>query len=169
MDSDDDDEGESSSKFDMTRLRYDRIIIMTDADVDGDHIRTLLLTFFFNYMQPLIEGGHVYIAQPPLYSIKSGKDTRHYARSAEERDRILKEIKKKDVQVGRFKGLGEMDASDLYDTTMNIETRTIARVNLEDAEKAAEMFSILMSDKVEPRKQFIIRYAKEVQNVDWHC
>ena len=164
-----DDEGESSSKFDMSRLRYDRIIIMTDADVDGDHIRTLLLTFFFNYMQPLIEGGHVYIAQPPLYSIKSGKDTRLYARSAEERDRIVKEIKKKDVQVGRFKGLGEMDASDLYDTTMNIETRTIARVNLEDAEKAAEMFSILMSDKVEPRKQFIIRYAKEVQNVDWHC
>ena len=81
----------------------------------------------------------------------------------------MKEIKRKDVQVGRFKGLGEMDASDLYDTTMNIETRTIARVNLEDAEKAAEMFSILMSDKVEPRKQFIIRYAKEVQNVDWHC
>ena len=169
VDSNDDDEGESSSKFDMTRLRYDRIIIMCDADVDGSHIRTLLLTFFFNYMQPLIEGGHVYIAQPPLYSIKSGKDTRHYARSADERDRILKEIKKKDVQVGRFKGLGEMDASDLYDTTMNIETRTIARVNLEDAEKAAEMFSILMSDKVEPRKQFIIRYAKEVQNVDWHC
>ena len=166
---DDESEGESTSKFDMSRLRYDRIIIMTDADVDGDHIRTLLLTFFFNYMQPLIEGGHVYIAQPPLYSIKSGKDTRHYARSAEERDRILKEIKKKDVQVGRFKGLGEMDASDLYDTTMNIETRTIARVNLDDAEKAAEMFSILMSEKVEPRKQFIIRYAKEVQNVDWHC
>ena len=166
---DDEDAGESSSKFDMSRLRYDRIIIMCDADVDGSHIRTLLLTFFFNYMQPLIEGGHVYIAQPPLYSIKSGKDTRHYARSAEERDSILREIKKKDVQVGRFKGLGEMDASDLYDTTMNIETRTIARVNLEDAEKAAEMFSILMSDKVEPRKQFIIRYAKEVQNVDWHC
>ncbi len=170
VDSDDSaDEGESSSKFDMTRLRYDRIIIMTDADVDGDHIRTLLLTFFFNYMQPLIQGGHVYIAQPPLYSIKAGKDSRHYARSAEERDRILKEIKRKDVQVGRFKGLGEMDADQLYDTTMNIETRSIARVSLEDAEAAAEMFSILMSDKVEPRKAFIIRYAKEVTNVDWHC
>ncbi len=170
VDSNDDaDAGESSSKFDLSRLRYDRIIIMTDADVDGDHIRTLLLTFFFQYMQPLLEGGHVYIAQPPLFSIKSGKDIRQYARSYEERDRILKEIKRKDVQVGRFKGLGEMDASDLYDTTMNIETRTIARVTLDDAEKAAEMFSILMSEKVEPRKAFIIRYAKEVQNVDWHC
>ncbi|MBV9849631.1 MAG: hypothetical protein JO250_08075 [Armatimonadetes bacterium] len=169
VDSDDDDaEGESSSKFDMSKLRYDRIVIMTDADVDGDHIRTLLLTFFFNYMQPLIEGGHVYIAQPPLYSIKSGKDTRHYARTEEERDRILKEIKRKDVQVGRFKGLGEMDAGDLYDTTMNIETRTLARVNLEDAARAAEMFSVLMGHDVEPRKRFIIRYAKEVKNVDWH-
>jgi len=166
---DDADAGESSSKFDLSRLRYDRIIIMTDADVDGDHIRTLLLTFFFQYMQPLLEGGHVYIAQPPLFSIKAGKDIRQYARSYEERDRIVKDIKRKDIQVGRFKGLGEMDASDLYDTTMNIETRTIARVSLDDAEKAAEMFSILMSEKVEPRKAFIIRYAKEVQNVDWHC
>jgi DNA gyrase subunit B len=169
IDSDEDDSEESSSKFDLSRLRYHRIIIMTDADVDGEHIRTLLLTFFFQYMRPLIEGGYIYIAKPPLYSIKAGKDKKYYARSAEERDQILASLKKKDVQVGRFKGLGEMNAEDLYDTTMKMETRTIAQVNIEAAERAAEIFNILMSDKVEPRKNFIVQYAKEANNVDWHC
>ena len=170
VDSEEDDEaGESTSKFDMSRLRYDRIVIMTDADVDGDHIRTLLLTFFFEYMRPLIAEGHVYIAQPPLFSIKSGKDTRVYAKDEAERDRIIRDMKRKDVSVGRFKGLGEMNPEELYETTMNIDSRTISRVSMEDAETAAELFSILMSEKVEPRKQFIIRHAKQVQNVDWHC
>jgi DNA gyrase subunit B len=142
---------------------------MTDADVDGDHIRTLLLTFFFQYMRPLIEEGHVYIAQPPLYSIKAGKDKRYYARSEEEKDAIVASLKRKDVQVGRFKGLGEMNAEELYDTTMDFATRTVARVNVDDAELADKMFNVLMSEKVDPRKAFIIQYAKEATNVDWHC
>jgi DNA gyrase subunit B len=170
VDSDDDeDTGESTSKFDMSRLRYHRIIIMTDADVDGSHIRTLLLTFFFSYMLPLVEQGHVYRAMPPLYAIKSGKDFKKYVGSEEERDAVLKDLKRKDAQVTRFKGLGEMNSDDLYDTTMNIETRKLARVTMEDAEKAAQMFSILMSEKVDPRKQYIIQHAKAVSDVDWHC
>jgi DNA gyrase subunit B len=167
--SEDEDSSESNSKFDMSKLRYHRVVIMTDADVDGDHIRTLLLTFFFLYMQPLIEGGYVYIAQPPLYSIKAGKDQRFYARSEEEREEIVRSIKKKEIHISRFKGLGEMNPDELYDTTMDMNNRSIARVRLEDAEAAADIFNILMSDKVEPRKNFIIRYAKEANNVDWHC
>jgi DNA gyrase subunit B len=156
-------------KFDLSKLRYHRIIIMTDADVDGDHIRTLLLTFFFRYMRPLIEEGHVYIAQPPLYVIKAGKDERYYARTEKDRDEILRNLKRKNVTVGRFKGLGEMNAEELAETTMNPATRRLVRVELEDAVAADEIFSILMGDKVEPRKEYIVRHAKQVTNLDWHA
>jgi DNA gyrase subunit B len=169
VDSDESEEGESTSNFDLSKLRYNRIIIMTDADVDGDHIRTLLLTFFFQYMRPLIEEGHVWIAMPPLYSIKAGKDKRYYARTELERDTIVAGLKKKDVQVGRFKGLGEMNAEELFDTTMDRKTRSMAQVKIDDAEKADVMFNVLMSDKVDPRKAFIIKHAKDATNVDWHC
>ncbi|MGQ9737029.1 MAG: DNA topoisomerase (ATP-hydrolyzing) subunit B [Armatimonadota bacterium] len=156
-------------KFDLSKLRYHRIIIMTDADVDGDHIRTLLLTFFFRYMRPLIEEGHVYIAQPPLYVIKAGKDERYYARTEKDRDEILKNLKRKNVTVGRFKGLGEMNTEELAETTMNPTTRRLVRVELEDAVAADEIFSVLMGDKVEPRKEYIVRHAKLVTDLDWHA
>ncbi len=156
--------------FDKTRLRYDKIIIMTDADVDGSHIRTLLLTFFFRYMKPIVEEGHIYIAQPPFYRIKAGKDNIFYAKDDAERDAILKTVgNKRDVTVTRFKGLGEMNAVDLADTTMNSELRSLAQVTVEDAIAADEMFTILLGDEVEPRKAFIEAHAKEVTNVDWHA
>ena len=162
--------GNGNDKFDMSRLRYDRIIIMTDADVDGDHIRTLLLTFFFRYMTPLIEEGHVYIAQPPLYRIRYGKDNQWYCRTEKERDEILKQLgKKKDVTVQRFKGLGEMNPDQLHETTMDPAKRTIAQVTLEDAMEADEIFTVLMGDKVEPRKHFIEKYALSLTDVDWHA
>ncbi|MGC8667402.1 MAG: DNA gyrase/topoisomerase IV subunit B [Chthonomonadales bacterium] len=155
--------------YDLSKLRYHKIIVMTDADVDGDHIRTLLLTFFWLYMRPLVEEGYVYIAQPPLYRIKAGKDQQYYAQTAEERDEILKSLRnKRDVHVTRFKGLGEMDPEDLEDTTMSPAHRRLARVRIEEALAAQELFDVLMSDKVEPRKEFIIRHAKEVSDVDWH-
>jgi len=160
---------ENGFGFDLSKLRYDRVIIMTDADVDGDHIRTLLLTFFFRYMRPLIETGHVYIAQPPLYRVSAGKNEQYYAKTEEDLEEILKNIKnKKDIKVQRFKGLGEMNADQLAETTMNPATRTILRVTMEDAILADEIFTTLMGDKVEPRREFIELHAKEVADVDWH-
>lgn len=151
-------------EFDPSKLRYDKVIIMADADVDGSHIRTLLLTFFFRYMRPLIELGHVYIAQPPLYRISKGKNHR-YAYTDQERDEILASIEGK-TEIQRYKGLGEMDSEQLWETTMNPETRTMLRVDLEDAQEADETFSILMGDEVEPRREFIETNAKYVQNLD---
>ena len=151
--------------FDISKLRYHRIIIMTDADVDGSHIRTLLLTFFYRYMKPLIENGHVYIAQPPLYMIKKGKNE-YYAYSDQELDSILNDIGREGIEVQRYKGLGEMNAEQLADTTMDPEKRTLLKVNLENAILADEIFTVLMGDKVEPRREFIQQNAKLVTNLD---
>ena len=151
-------------EFNMEKLRYGKVIIMADADVDGQHIRTLLLTFFFRFMRPLIEEGHIYIAQPPLYRITKGKEHK-YAYSDIERDRILASMEGK-TEIQRYKGLGEMDEDQLWETTMNPETRLMLKVNLNDAEAADETFSILMGDKVEPRREFIEANAKFVQNLD---
>lgn len=151
-------------EFDLSKLRYGKVIIMADADVDGSHIRTLLLTFFFRFMRPLVEAGHVYIAQPPLYRITKGKE-HLYAYTDPERDALLKSIEgKTDIQ--RYKGLGEMDSEQLWETTMNPETRIMLRVDLTDAAAADEIFTILMGDKVEPRRDFIEKNAKYVQNLD---
>lgn len=153
------------SEFDDSKLRYHKIIIMSDADVDGAHIRTLILTFFFRYMRPLIEKGYVYIAQPPLFSIEKGKKT-HYAYSPEELEAKLNEIGRERTVVSRNKGLGEMDAEELGDTTMDPAKRVLLKVNLEDAIAADEIFDILMGDKVEPRREFIQKNAKYVENLD---
>ena len=150
--------------FDVNKLRYEKIIIMADADVDGAHIRTLLLTFFFRYMRPLIENGNVYIAQPPLYKISKGK-TDQYAYSDEQLNEILEETGK-DVRIQRYKGLGEMNPQQLWETTMDPERRTILRVEMEDAVAADEIFTILMGDSVEPRREFIEANAKFVTNLD---
>ena len=151
--------------FDITKLRYHRIIIMTDADVDGAHIRTLLLTFFYRHMPQVIEQGYLYVAQPPLYRISTGKLTR-YAQSEKERDRIVKEMDRKNVSVQRFKGLGEMNAEQLWETTMNPETRTLLRAEIDDAAEADAIFTMLMGEKVAPRKHFINTEARKVRNLD---
>jgi DNA gyrase subunit B len=151
--------------FDIAKLRYHRIIIMTDADVDGAHIRTLLLTFFYRFMPQVIENGYLYIAQPPLYRVSTGKVTK-YAQSEKERDRIVKEMDRKNVSVQRFKGLGEMNADQLWDTTMNPATRTLLRAEVEHAETADAIFTMLMGEKVAPRKHFINTEARKVRNLD---
>jgi DNA gyrase subunit B len=151
--------------FDINKLRYGKIIIMADADVDGSHIRTLLLTFFFRYMKELVEQGHVYIACSPLFKIAKKKDV-HYSYSEEEKSRILKKIGSYGVTIQRYKGLGEMNPDQLWDTTMNPDKRTLVQITSEDAVEADEIFSILMGDAVAPRREFIERHAEYVKNLD---
>lgn len=157
--------GVEGENFNLSKARYRRIIIMTDADVDGSHIRTLLLTFFYRLMRPLIKAGYLYIAQPPLYRIAKGKKV-VYAYSDDEKDKILKELGEKGVTVQRYKGLGEMNPQQLWETTMNPKTRTIKRVTIQDAEEADRLFRILLGTDVEKRRQFISEYADQVKNLD---
>ena len=155
-----------SEDFDVNKLRYHKIIIMTDADVDGAHIRTLLLTFFYRYYRPLIENGFVYIAQPPLYLVEKNKK-KHYAYDDRELEKILEEIGRTGIsRMQRYKGLGEMNPDQLWETTMDPETRTLVRVDIEDAAAADQIFTALMGDKVEPRREFIHEYATKVTNLD---
>ena len=151
--------------YNVEKARYHKVIIMTDADVDGAHIRTLILTLIFRHMRPLVDAGYIYIAQPPLYKIKKGK-AEYYVYSDREKDAKLKEIGDKNVGIQRYKGLGEMNPEQLWETTMNPDTRTLLQVTMEDAVAADQMFTILMGDEVAPRKQFITRHAKEVVNLD---
>ena len=154
--------------FNIDNLKYGKVIIMADADVDGAHIRTLLLTFFFRYMRPLIEQGHVYLAQPPLYKVYKGKNkdlVERFAYDEDERDRLIAELGK-NAKVQRYKGLGEMDPPELKETTMDPEKRTLLRVDLKDAIIADQTFSILMGENVEPRRDFIEQNAKYVTNLD---
>jgi len=151
--------------FSREKLRYHKVIIMTDADVDGAHIRTLLLTFFYRYMKPLVEGGNVYIALPPLYRVREGKND-YYAFDDEELEQVLRNLRGKKYTIQRYKGLGEMNPEQLWTTTMNPETRTLKQVTVEDAIEAEEIFSILMGDAVEPRRDFIREHAREVVNLD---
>jgi DNA gyrase subunit B len=152
-------------EFNIDKARYHKIILMTDADVDGAHIRTLLLTFFFRYMKPLVEKGYVYIAQPPLFKIKRGKEEK-YVYSEKELSTELEALGRTNVNIQRYKGLGEMNPDQLWSTTMDPDTRTVLQVTMEDVVEADRIFTILMGDKVEPRKDFIIQHAKFVTNLD---
>jgi DNA gyrase subunit B len=151
--------------FDLSKARYHKIVIMTDADVDGSHIRILLLTLFYRFMRPLIDAGYIYIAQPPLYKVQKGKSIQ-YAYSDKELERILQEIGRNGINIQRYKGLGEMNATQLWETTMDPETRTLLQVTMEDAMDADLIFSMLMGDKVEPRREFIEEHARYVRNLD---
>jgi DNA gyrase subunit B len=155
----------ADEQFDSSKLRYHRVIIMTDADVDGSHIRTLLLTFFYRHMTDLINQGYLYIAQPPLYRLKSGKQ-RFWLYSDQEKEEKLKELSQDKVEIQRYKGLGEMTAEQLWETTMDPTNRTLLRVQVEDAIAADEAFRMLMGDEVLPRKRFIQAHAQSVKNLD---
>ncbi|MBS4025415.1 MAG: DNA topoisomerase IV subunit B, partial [Clostridia bacterium] len=154
-----------SDDFDLGKARYHRLIIMTDADVDGSHIRTLLLTFFYRFMRELITSGYVYIAQPPFFKVTKGKSI-YYAYSEEELEQLLQRIGRQNYSIQRYKGLGEMNPEQLWETTMDPENRTILQVTLDDAMAADEIFTVLMGDKVEPRREFIQTHAKDVRNLD---
>ncbi|MZQ74782.1 MAG: DNA topoisomerase (ATP-hydrolyzing) subunit B [Peptoclostridium sp.] len=154
------------NELDLSRLRYHKIVIMTDADVDGAHIRTLLLTFFFRYMRDLIENGYIYIAQPPLYQVKKGRKE-YYVYNDKELEKLLEEIGRKGIGIQRYKGLGEMNPEQLWETTMNPDHRTLLQVSIDDAAHSDEIFSMLMGDKVEPRREFIEQNARYVSNLDF--
>ena len=163
-----DSEETSVGDFDINKLRYHKIVLMTDADVDGSHIRTLLLTFLFRKMPELITGGHIYIAQPPLYKITKGKKL-EYAYTDEQRDAVLEKLKAESdakINLARYKGLGEMNAEQLWETTMDPEKRTLLQVTMDDAEEANAIFTKLMGEEVEPRREFIVTQAKFVANLD---
>ena len=151
--------------FDLEKLRYHNIVCMTDADVDGSHIRILLLTFFYRFMRPLLEQGHVYIAQPPLYKVTKSR-VEHYCYTDDDLEKLLAEIGKTGISIQRYKGLGEMNADQLWETTMNPESRIMLKVSLDDAIAAEEIFSVLMGEHVEPRREFIEENAKLVANLD---
>jgi DNA gyrase subunit B len=151
--------------FDITKLRYHKVIIMTDADVDGSHIRTLILTLFFRHFREVIENGHMYIAEPPLYRVKKGK-TEIYAYSEAQKERLVEEMGPKGIYVQRYKGLGEMNPDQLWETTMNPDSRTMTRVNVDDGAEADHIFTTLMGDEVEPRRRFIEENAAQIKLED---